>query len=909
MARGFTNNEAKELISKHVRLIKQLDRIYKDQDKWQNYSALSASKLAQQGTFSAYADMELANSQEYYSDDPEIMGLITDLYTYQQLSALVSQTDYLKRSTIKDIQDSIATLKPTLGSIKWLFTNAQKKADAEEAYYFLSEMLESDYPQRIASIIASSESAENPDRQNVLSHFVRNRSTYQYTLKKNAPDIAWDSIQSSNLEQLLESQRTVPSDLDLCDQAAERSRKHVEDAVIQLSAAMAMKTIREIPVEELKGAKDGLRIKALRDEGYTTLADVYSASKYQLASIRGISDDTAVSIKRYAKKLVEEAQKTTKIKLSADDRTKEATNVVAAVYAYQKRAENIQRYSRLKSQGIEDVPTYIRCLSDLGNGASILFADPSEREQIYKSYSILTWLREHDFERYIRELSNSLNKKLTFTAGEAWDSFQNDSVSYFKTIEDIVPGALGIGDKLYGLPEDLAREIQDEAFFPDGLLCTLRRYQEWGVKYILHQEKVLLGDEMGLGKTIQAIAAMVSLRNTGETHFLVVCPASVITNWFREIRKSSKLRATIIHGAGKKAALREWRKTGGVGITSYETTGIFDNEGNVRVGLIVVDEAHYIKNVNAKRSENVRALCQLTGRILFMSGTALENKVDEMISLIKPLRPDIARTVEGMAFMSKAPQFREAVAPVYYRRKREDVLTELPELIEKEEWCTLLHQEEYIYENSVLSKQYAASRRVSWSVDDPAFSSKALRLKELVEEAASDGRKVLVFSFFLDTIDMVMRTLGDRCVNPINGSITPQQRQEIIDEFDSAPAGTVLPAQIVSGGTGLNIQSASVVIICEPQLKPSIEKQAISRAYRMGQARNVLVFRLLCENTIDERITEMLKEKQKIFDAFADKSVAAQQSLDIDEKTMGSIIQEEIDRINKKQEKENPVHT
>ena len=215
----------------------------------------------------------------------------------------------------------------------------------------------------------------------------------------------------------------------------------------------------------------------------------------------------------------------------------------------------------------------------------------------------------------------------------------------------------------------------------------------------------------------------------------------------------------------------------------------------------------------------------------------------------------------------------------------------------------------YVKYPVALSKQYAASRRVSWSVDDPAFSSKALRLKELVEEAASDGRKVLVFSFFLDTIDMVMRTLGDRCVNPINGSITPQRRQEIIDEFDSAPAGTVLPAQIVSGGTGLNIQSASVVIICEPQLKPSIEKQAISRAYRMGQARNVLVFRLLCENTIDERITEMLKEKQKIFDAFADKSVAAQQSLNIDEKTMGSIIQEEIDRINKKHEKGNPVQT
>ena len=133
---------------------------------------------------------------------------------------------------------------------------------------------------------------------------------------------------------------------------------------------------------------------------------------------------------------------------------------------------------------------------------------------------------------------------------------------------------------------------------------------------------------------------------------------------------------------------------------------------------------------------------------------------------------------------------------------------------------------------------------------------------------------------------------------PINGSVTPQKRQEIIDEFDDAPAGTILAAQIQSGGTGLNIQSASVVVICEPQFKPSIENQAISRAYRMGQTRNVLVYRLLCENTVDEKITDLLKRKQEVFDAFADKSVAAEKSVELDDKTFGNIIKEEIDRIN-----------
>ena len=285
-----------------------------------------------------------------------------------------------------------------------------------------------------------------------------------------------------------------------------------------------------------------------------------------------------------------------------------------------------------------------------------------------------------------------------------------------------------------------------------------------------------------------------------------------------------------------------------------------------------------------------------------MTGTALENKVDEMIALVQVLRPEVASQLRGLAFMAAAPQFREKVAPVYYRRKREDVLTELPELIEKEEWCALLPEEKKIYQSSLRKKRYMEIRRVSWNADDLNASCKANRLKELVEEAAEDGRKVIVFSFFLETIAAVRACLGERCLPQINGSIPPQRRQEIIDEFERAPAGAVLPAQIQSGGTGLNIQAASVVILCEPQLKPSIENQAISRAYRMGQARNVLVYRLLCEKSIDERVMELLEEKQKVFDAFADESVSAdatqKKEAEIDDKTFGVLVNEEIERIN-----------
>ena len=124
----------------------------------------------------------------------------------------------------------------------------------------------------------------------------------------------------------------------------------------------------------------------------------------------------------------------------------------------------------------------------------------------------------------------------------------------------------------------------------------------------------------------------------------------------------------------------------------------------------------------------------------------------------------------------------------------------------------------------------------------------------------------------------------------------------MIDRFDHAPAGTVLTAQIQAGGTGLNIQSASVVILCEPQFKPSIENQAISRAYRMGQTRNVLVYRLLCENTVDERIRDLLAQKQAAFDAFADRSAldSAQKKLELDQTSIDRIMEEEIRRIREK---------
>ncbi len=711
-------------------------------------------------------------------------------------------------------------------------------------------------------------------------------------------------------KRLIREQEQIRKDLENVGRSEERYRNQISEAVKVLVGKEVMVLLKDIDIEEINRDRRGIKVKLLRESGYQTIADIAGASVHNIEAIHGIGEDSAYTIHRMVREIIDQTGRTVKVKLNLDDQSAANTNLVTAIAKYQKSLPCIERSHQLLSDYGQDI-SY--ALEDLRPGTGFwgwIFTSGANKERAEYAFSYLNDTVYNDYTLQAKEIQEELYYVDRMQGKEAWEEFRKDPIRFYNILEDVEPGILGTDDTVYGLPEELARQIQEECVFPDGLKCQLRRYQEWGVKYILHQEKVLLGDEMGLGKTIQAIAAMVSLKNTGATHFMVVCPASVISNWCREVRKHSLLSVTRIHGSNRMAALQSWMETGGVAVTTYETTGFIDLEeissgmaGDARrkafrFSMMIVDEAHYIKNPDAKRTKNVARISTYADRLLFMTGTALENRVDEMINLIGLLQPQIADSVQNMTYLSSAPQFREKIAPVYYRRRREDVLTELPELIESKEWCILQPEEERLYEEAILGRRFADARRVSWNVEDLKQSSKAERMMELIEEAEEDGRKIIVFSFFLDTIRKVCDLLGEKALPPINGSVPPARRQDIIDEFEKASAGTVLAAQIQSGGTGLNIQSASVVILCEPQFKPSIENQAISRAYRMGQTRNVLVYRLLCDDTVDEKIVDLLEEKQKIFDAFADESAAGTESLELDQKTFGNIVQEEIERIN-----------
>lgn len=714
------------------------------------------------------------------------------------------------------------------------------------------------------------------------------------------------AFSAKEAKQRIEAHKTLKKQLSDAVYAETKLKEKIKSASDRMVLKKAKTLLEDVPVEELNRGKKGFRVKLLRDEGYESLADLMGSDVEKLTAIKGISRESAEAIRDEVETLVATTCQNVKLRLSADEKTPEANELVTALSRYRKSRAAFSTCRELFEGYGTTVETALSAAKPASGNLRWFFASGTKKQKAEESLRLLEKLWEGDY-RKVAEENLTVLREAERETGDGWTDFSDHSVLFFNILEEVNPGVLGTDDAVYGLPEELAKEVREENLPLAGLRCELRHYQEWGVKYILHQGNVLLGDEMGLGKTVQAIAAMVALRNAGSTHFAVVCPASVLTNWCREIEKMSDLSVREIHGPDRETALAAWLQKGGVAVTTYETTGCFALPEGFRLSMLVVDEAHYIKNSEAQRTARVKTLGESADRLLFMTGTALENNVDEMVSLLDILNPEAAQSVRGMEYMAFAPRFREKVAPVYYRRRREDVLTELPELEENEEWCTLSLKERALYEAAVLLGQnnFAEIRRVSWQVPDLSDSCKAKRMVELIDEATSDGRKILVFSFFLDTIRKISALLGERCLMPVTGAVSPAKRQEILDEFEKAPAGTVLLAQIQSGGTGLNIQSASVVILCEPQFKPSIENQAISRAYRMGQTRNVLVYRLLCENTVDERIMERLKAKQEVFDAFADRSSAAEESLELDEKTFGALVEEEIERIREKNKNEN----
>lgn len=656
--------------------------------------------------------------------------------------------------------------------------------------------------------------------------------------------------------------------------------KNVKSLHKEILEVQRKERFAQLSVEDINSSNAGIKVATLKEAGINTLADVMDKSIAELSSIEGIGDAQASKIKEKCNEI--KAKSSEAITLSVGDSASEKL-----IYILGKI-----RIANLNGIGNSIRNSYGKYHSTVSDnlskaeslyGLKWIFSKSTYKEERLEAYRKIEEVSSSGYLDIAGETNKIWEEKIEHVAAESIiEDFKANTAPFYAILERICgKGSLKDESEIFKLPKELISQI--EALEPDLSLmnATLRSYQDFGTRYIINQQRVLLGDEMGLGKTMQAIAAMAHFKTKGLYRFLVVCPVSVLVNWGREISTHSKMETMEIYGNDREDEYNRWLEDGGIAVTTYETLTRLDldllknvtGDGSSKlIDMLVVDEAHYVKNPEAKRSIALKKVSEATDNCLFMTGTPLENKVDEMIFLLSLLRPQLAKELEGMKELSRADEFKEKIAPVYLRRVREDVLTELPEKVESEEWVKLSDNETKTYKNSLIAGNMSDMRRVSYNVENAADSSKINRIVEICDDAKENGRRVVIFSFFLDTIKRVGEALGERCFATITGAISSDKRQGMIDDFGKAPYGSVLVSQITAGGTGLNIQCASVVILCEPQWKPSIENQAISRCYRMGQSNSVLVYRILASKTVDEKITKLLAEKSEIFEKFADES-------------------------------------
>ncbi|MFJ3655720.1 DEAD/DEAH box helicase [Streptomyces nigra] len=662
-----------------------------------------------------------------------------------------------------------------------------------------------------------------------------------------------------------------------------------------------------IPVARLKDLTEGrLRLGEVEKGGFRTVGQVLDAGSYRLQQLPGVGRQTADQTVAAARRIADAVRDTVAVHIDVDRPEPRTTALVAALHVLVEAGPEARRAVETAAGLEKRLGPLLAEAAPAAGRLRMLFVGRAGRERAVAAVAEVRALTERACEDGVPELLAQASVDLLRRPESdlaALVDFELRSAEYYSLLAEVTGRAPDPAAAEGFLPDEVADRVRDQPLDDTHRRVSLRGYQAFGTRFALAQRRVILGDEMGLGKTIQAIAALAHLAARGETHFLVVCPASVLINWTREIEKRSTLRVTPVHGPDRQDAFTDWKERGGVAVTTFDALRGFPAPGTGELGLLVVDEAHYVKNPSTRRAGAVSAWAGTCDRVLFLTGTPMENRVEEFRSLVRILQPDLAARVDEHDGVAGSKAFRKAVAPVYLRRNQQDVLTELPALQHTDEWEEPSAQDEEAYREAVRAGNFMAMRRAAYA--RPDASAKLDRLREIAAEAAENGLKVVVFSAFRDVLGTVHEALeksGEGHVfGPLTGSVPPARRQRLVDDFAAVPGHAVLLAQIEAGGVGLNMQAASVVILCEPQLKPTVEHQAVARAHRMGQVRSVQVHRLLCTGGVDERLVRLLENKSRLFDAYARRSAVAESTPDaVDVSDLGlarRIVEEEQARL------------
>jgi len=421
-----------------------------------------------------------------------------------------------------------------------------------------------------------------------------------------------------------------------------------------------------------------------------------------------------------------------------------------------------------------------------------------------------------------------------------------------------------------------------------GLPAPLREYQWEGVSFLYRNQGALLADEMGLGKTVQAsVALTLAMRSPQISRVLIVTPAALTLNWERELERwSPALVVRRVQGSDEDRSAF-YSLPIDVLIASYEQirNDALDRIPDGTFDLVILDEAQRIKNRNSRTAFACRLLQR--SRSWALTATPLENSRADLESVFEFIKPGLIQRR-----MTKTEVFVR-LEPYLLRRRKAEVLGELPPVIIQDLAIDLGEDQRSSYDEVWYSRTDALeseSRPISTAALfavitklkqicnfdlDSGASAKLDALQTLLEPVIEPTDKVIVFSQYVETLKWLSSRLEHMPHDLYHGGLGTEERDDIIRRFEGDPGPRILLMSLRAGGLGLNLQSASLVVLFDRWWNPAVEIQAIYRAHRFDRKTPLHVVRFLVSDTVEEQIDEILKTKQALFEEYVDAAPTA----------------------------------
>jgi SNF2 family DNA or RNA helicase len=405
-------------------------------------------------------------------------------------------------------------------------------------------------------------------------------------------------------------------------------------------------------------------------------------------------------------------------------------------------------------------------------------------------------------------------------------------------------------------------------------------YQLEGIAFLMPRHAALLADEMGLGKTAQAILAIRLLIQAGMVRrVLIVCPKPLVFNWARELKLWAADLPFEVFAGDLHLRRSTWHVSNcPVKLINYELLtrdAEFLSDPRAAFDLVVLDEAQRIKNHDSKTAQVARSIQR--SRSWAMTGTPIENRPEDLIHIFEFVDPG------RIPHDTPAKRLPALTADCILRRTKDDVQADMPPKVIRDlpleltpaqrEAYDLAETEGVVRLNSLgdtitVQHVFQLVMRLKQICNFDPMTGSSAKLEQLLadmEEVAANGRKALVFSQWVEPLEVLAKALEEFGPMQFHGKIPTHQRPAIIDQFKADPSKHVMLMSYGTGSVGLNLQFTEHVFLFDRWWNPAIEDQAINRAHRIGQKNSVIVTRFLAENTIERRVAEVLEAKRKIF--------------------------------------------